>query len=450
MPLSFKVGTFVNDLVDGSQAVTGVGFQPKALMLVTVSTTADTFQADSTLYLGFASSASGADQKSFSFYGFDESDPSDVDSAFDANSVWHEQDFPNIGQQGTISSLDSDGFTITWSNSAASPIAWRIKYIAIGGTDVTNAEVGQFNAPAATGNSSITGVGFQPECVILLGTNHTSDNTLTDDFGTYSLGFASAAGEMGVMSGIIKNGVDTMSTARYQRTDKCLAMFAVSDPTTLTHEATLASFDSDGFSLNYTTASASGKRVAYLAIRGGSFKVGSFTSPTVGALPVSQSTTGVGFQPNGIIFLTAGETASSSIQSHMRACIGSANSGASRFSCWTGDEDGATVQVTSTREDTGEVIRVSDEAILSADTTTQALADLTSFDSDGFTLSWSARNTANAYQIIYMAFGDAAMVEPETQVSQRRGIALTLADPFIEDVSYHQSRRISRHIHTQM
>lgn len=400
--VSFKTGTFLRS--GTSQSITGVGFQPKAVILIATSATVNAFEADYKFVIGFASSTTAARQRSYSAMGWDAKGPADVDSGYDSTSVYNMQtggaDFDETGQ---ITALGADGFTVAWTGTA---FGFTITYICIGGTDVTNTFASALTAPSSTGNQAITGVGFQPDCVIMVGTNVVADSNVDPDIGAFCVGFANKDLEQGVCACAGVEDVATMDNARYQRTDKCLAMFNDANMSALTHEASLTAVGVDGFTLNYTTANVASKRVMYLALKGGRYKIGSLVSPIVGTPPVVQSITTVGFQPRGLMLMSIGNVASTSIQTHSRISFGAANSATSRFCNWTANQDAGSEGVSASRIDNNQVIRVSDEAATHTSTTTQALADMTGFVTGGYNLSWSVRDTVNAFQVIYLAFGD--------------------------------------------
>ncbi len=411
MVLEFEADTFVSRTGSGNQTITGVGFTPKVIILnslVIPTFNSFTVGSDARFYFGFTASTTAVNQRSFFYYNYDGETTSDVDTG------WHTSSIINDGVGGgsfdslaTLSTFNADGFVLNWSINGSFTSGVNFDYIALGGDDITNASSGDFNTPNTTGDHAITGVGFRPDFVILLGTNYIVDDDVSATIGTYSLGYFNSNGEQAVSSIISEDGADTSDTARYQRVNKCLAMFAIADTTTLTHEATFVSMNNDGFTLNYTTASVANKRVAYLAVKGCQTKIGSFTSPTAGTAPVSQSTNGVGFQPRGIIFQTVGKTSGTSIVAHARMSFGYTNDPDDEFLTWFGDEDNVATTVTACRHDNSNCIRVSDEASSGGSTTTQALANFTQFDEDGFTLNWSVKDASNAYEVIYIALGDA-------------------------------------------
>lgn len=131
-------------------------------------------------------------------------------------------------------------------------------------------------------------------------------------------------------------------------------------------------------------------------------KVGKFVKSTGGA-PAAQAITGLGFQPKVLIFWTAGCTVDGTIQtqatSDARVCIGIASGtlAADQFAV-------------STTADTagGGGRRVTQKSLLLVDAagaTVVSEASLASFDSDGFTLTWSTNSVTEAQIIHYLALG---------------------------------------------
>ena len=399
MVLSFKTGSFTRRTSPGSQSITGIGFQPKMLLFIGNNTTENSFLSNTDFHIGFSD---GVNDKNYSSTANDAQDPVLCNSRWHTSTIFSNSTTLSFSTLMAVTSFDSDGFTVNLSIATAT--ASVIHYIAIAG-DLSNVNVGQFNAPNATGDDAVTGIGFMPDFVMLLGTNMTSDDLVSDTISSYCVGACNGNGDQAVSSICIQDASSPPNAARYQRTNACLAMFNTGTAASLTHEASFSSMNSDGFTLNYSTASVANKRVAYLALKDCQTKIGTITSPTAGVAPVAQATTGIGFQPRGVIFQTVGNTSSVSIVDHLRSSFGFTD-GTDQMCSWTGFEDVTSTCVTAVRQDNNPCIRVSDEAVSAASTTTQALADITSLDADGFELSWSVKDT-NAYEIIYIAFGDA-------------------------------------------
>jgi hypothetical protein len=68
--------------------------------------------------------------------------------------------------------MDPDGFTIRWTTNEAR--ADIIHYIALGGTDITNAVASDFTMTTGSGTQDVTGLGFQPDFLMFLSVEHTT------------------------------------------------------------------------------------------------------------------------------------------------------------------------------------------------------------------------------------------------------------------------------------
>jgi hypothetical protein len=170
----------------------------------------------------------------------------------------------------------------------------------------------------------------------------------------------------------------TSNTQRGQRTDS--AYYTFDSGGNVEFRASYSSMDSDGFTLNFATAQTSRQHVASLALSGLDLNVGEFIKSTGGA-PAAQSVTGVGFEPDGLFLSGIQAAASTTFAVHSRFGMGMTD-GMSEFS--TAGQDADALGTTSTDK----VNRITKTyAKMDNDTpSVDAEADLTSFDSDGFTL----------------------------------------------------------------
>ena len=136
--------------------------------------------------------------------------------------------------------------------------------------------------------------------------------------------------------------------------------------------------------------------IHYLALAGGQYQVGSFAKTTASAT-ASQPVTGVRFRPVGLLLTSFNKTASTAIVSEGRISLG-ASDGTTEGAIWYHDLDNQGTTVVKVRSSTTKV------AVHASGTTLNAEADLSSFDANGFTLSWTTNN-AVAEEILYAAFG---------------------------------------------
>jgi len=178
-----------------------------------------------------------------------------------------------------------------------------------------------------------------------------------------------------------------------QRTDSVILL-----QTTSCRQDAIASFTSmnaDGFTVNKSDPPTAPTPIFYLAIKGGQYKVGSFNQATVTG---NQSTTGVGFQPAGLMMLSFNKIAQPGLVAPSTLSIGAANSSASRGNTWM---DAIAVDPSDSN-----VYSSTNTAITMATgpTTINAQADFVSFGSDSFTLNWTTAD-ATKRQILYWAMG---------------------------------------------
>ncbi len=279
-------------------------------------------------------------------------------------------------------SLDADGFTVDFTTANAT--AYLINYFALGGSDLTNVALKAFTSAAATGNQATTGVGFQPDAIYALGADNSASNNGT------TFGLMKSASQRGSSC----QAANATTGGRVQKTTKCYTML---DGATVRCEADLVSLDSDGFTWNWTTASANTHTIYALCLKGGSYTVGNFTQKTSAG---SQATTGIGFTPTGLLTLSVGLTAGAAADPNQALMMSAASDATHRATVQYGAGVGS--------------LAVVDRAIVYGNYTIDGLAtkvsdaDLTSFDADGFTCNYGTAD-ATAREVIFLAVGNAAV-----------------------------------------
>jgi hypothetical protein len=242
-----------------------------------------------------------------------------------------------------------------------------------------------FTSQAGTGAQAVTGAGFKPDAIMLLGADAPS-----------GAGSGIACFGMGVSStkrGATSYGYDGgTQVSTYLSTAK---VFSCHNPATgaIRREADLTSLDTDGFTVNWSTA-VTGQTIYALCLKGGQYSVGNITQKTSTG---SQATSGVGFQLVGLFLQSAMLTATSTV---LIASMVGAGSGSSARGV-TSYQSGATG--TDSHDRTHIYIAYADDGT----PTLNGRADLTSLDADGFTLNYGTAD-AVARQILYLAFGSSA------------------------------------------
>lgn len=293
--------------------------------------------------------------------------------------------------EADLASWSSSSFTLSWTTNDST--AYVVHYLLISGPHVS-AKVLGWTMAVATGSQSITGVGFQPDLILMahVGAAHTASLPSTSANTGVSISMANAAGESAATCSFSQSASGTTSTHRYQRAGKAL----IAATNVLTKEATLTSMDSDGFTLNYSTANASAGQMITLALAGVRSAIGSFTKPT-GAAPATDVHSGLDFQPRAVLFASAQNTTNATFDSHTRLGFGATDrttSGCSAFQ----DADALDVaSVDGVDKTSSTFVKVNNDT-----ETIDAVATLSSLDPTGFTLSWTP-NDAVATEILYLA-----------------------------------------------
>lgn len=327
MPLNYQVGSFVATVPIDDQVVTGIPFTPKALIFFGNSRATNGAMADYVFYIGM------------------------VDSAINQSCMFARgQDVVGVGSQkrykllgycvntvdaggsslalGSITSFNSNGFNIFWEISPET----RVHYIAFGGNNF-NSFCGSSLVPTTTGLSSITGVGFKPDCVFIIfnGMNSVQDGATNVE---WSIGAMERNGSQGVTC-LATDGDLTYGMKSYQRSTLALARIDLTAANARIYEAAYSSMDADGFTMNWTTVSRSTTNVYYwLALKGINLKIGEFTHATeVGNLAI----TGIGFNPKINLFASACSPVSTSVTDVVKTTFGVGKSPTEQGTVWAGE-----------------------------------------------------------------------------------------------------------------
>ncbi|MDO8750566.1 MAG: hypothetical protein Q7K03_05430 [Dehalococcoidia bacterium] len=376
-----------------SQAITGVGFQPKAVIFFWTRQTAAGFAAMQSTGFGFATGA--ANERGVAIAEDDAALTSNAGSWKSATNMilMLSNGTPTLAAKAELTSFDADGFTINWTTNEAR--ADTIHYIALGGDGLTNAVASTFNLSITTGNQAVTGLGFQPDFVLFLfGGTAAGANDTGLLFSQLSLGIAQSSTSQGAVV-VATRDADTANTSKrsQQRTNASILLLTNAAPPAQDAIAAFVSMDVDGFTVNKSNAPAASTPIFYLALKGGSHLVGNFAQP---AATGSQTVTGVGFQPRSLMFLSRNMVAGTTIVAPNTLSVGAGISSAAQGSIWS---QARNVDPSDTNSYTATNAVVT---MATGPTTLNAQATLSGFTSDGFTLNWSAAD-ATARQVLYWA-----------------------------------------------
>lgn len=160
-------------------------------------------------------------------------------------------------------------------------------------------KAGTIAARTTTGSQGYTGIGFTPKALILFVTNRTSTG-VTTSINQIGYGFSSASASRAVAITSRNGGTSTGNIDEESRM-AAAAITMLNTFGSLHLEATLTSFDSDGFTLNFTTVTGSANLIGYIALGGSDLTdvwVGDFlTGTSTGDVDV----TSPGFAPDVVV-----------------------------------------------------------------------------------------------------------------------------------------------------
>lgn len=259
--LSVNVGTFGLTTGTGSQAVTGVGFQPDFVGFggnVSNQTTGESNNGQ--LFVGFAKSSTS---RAVSGQTGSNSNPTVEKVKQIVTACINRIASATDDYLVDFTSMDSNGFTV---NKTTAPAATSdVGYFALKGAQFS---ILTFTQKTSTGNQAYTGVGFQPGMLIFTSINHATGTGIQAN-GGIMVGAAQSATARGVLTGsMLDNITSNTQTHRYIENTKCVAHITSGAGTTPTvnAEADLVSLDSDGWTLNWTTADATARESIAVAI----------------------------------------------------------------------------------------------------------------------------------------------------------------------------------------
>lgn len=333
MAVSSKVGTFTiasSDTVGTTQQIT-VGFQPKVIFFWTVGHSSATDAiTNQTARVAFGVATSTTNRGSVGAISLHASAAIDGGRACDERYCLVVPQTNPSGLEGAldISAIDSTSFTVIVDDQF--PTTLRISYLAIGGSDITNAVVGAYNAPVATGNADITSLAFQPDFLLLFGASTTATANGTSASRSFiNIGAASGASNQAVIE--VGEGPENNATSQsrsYAYAGEIYAAMA-DTPTTISSRASFVSFLSNGFRLNWLEAGAA-YRVFYVAIEGGLWTVGDLLTQTDTSTQIVES--GFGFAPSATMLFShnMAQSTQDTVQNDARLSIGAFTSASER------------------------------------------------------------------------------------------------------------------------
>jgi hypothetical protein len=402
---SFSTGT---GAVSSTVAVTGVGFQPVFVLFWWSGRTDTADAAGSASHVSGFGAMSSTERICVVSHSTDAGASAESDAGQRADAC-----IASMSAAGAVdglldfSSFDADGFTLIVDD--VMPASLRIHYMAFS-SDITNIDMGTFIESTTATTQDVTAPGFQPDAAFFIFiSNTTADPPTTGTDSRRCIGVAAGATPANyVWAGGSDDAAATMQTMSYCRAGECIAGFDAG-ATATNMRAAVSAWLSNGFRLTWSEVTGNGtRRVLYVALRGGSWFAGDMTTATnTAAFPE----TGLGFQPEGVLFVSHCNTQSSAdaVQGHDALSMGAVDADLNMAACGLIDEDAtANAEVATAVEH--------DEVYVNLDTADAKEGGMAvdSLDSDGFTAHMTDADPAAAF-VWYVAWRGAGGAAPEPQ-----------------------------------
>jgi hypothetical protein len=396
-------GTFLSHTSNGStRSVTGLSFQPKLVFLWTVMRSAVGITRSASV-INFGAATSSSDQ-GWCAYSSDDTPTTMNTGRYQRTDscIGHiDSGTPTLQGYATFTSMNSDGFTVTWTDALT--VAWDIHYLAIGGSDLTAAKVGNFSVTSAgstPATQDVTGVGFQPTAYMLFGIGLGATSSLTAN-ANFHIGAADGSRQWAQATADEDNVPTSLGASTFSGSE----VLRIIEPTTQAIDAQAAhsSFLSDGFQINITNRPAADTTVFYVATQSTGVYVGHDTAPVTNTTKNSSAQ-----DPDGVLFATVCQSADDTTTTTVAGSgngvssveIGAMTSAAQGMA-GTYSDDAAGTAVCSKRHATADVMFMGNPGNPAATMGTAAYSALGTTD---FTLSWSSTN-GTAHRFGYMSFG---------------------------------------------
>ena len=396
---SFAIST---GAVGTTQARTGYGFSPVALIVWhTLNQSLTDVVTGGLVDVSFGFATSATSRRCIANAFTDAAATSDTARAMRTDAIGARvSSGASITALLDISSIDVDGATFIIDDTYTAAQVAHV--LAIGGADVTNAAIVDFAASTSAGTQAVTGVGFQPDSLIILSVSNTTSGNLVATHALMSIGIVSAATASGnaIWSAAAVDAASPIVAKSYCRNGESLVGFSTAGA--LSGRGYVSSFDSDGFTITWTANPATAIQFYVLAIKGGTFSVGDVLTQTDTTTDITES--GLSFSPVAGLLLSHCKAASSAgtIDADYHLSVGAFTGATSEFASGvsTLDAQNPTVSARGVEFDNCYM------HISSSDTLDGAM-NITSVDSGGYTARMSDADPAQSF-VAHLLFGSAA------------------------------------------
>jgi len=298
-----------------------------------------------------------------------------------------------------FTAFTSDGFTVTHFGGSAPDGAYIMNYWLIGGSDITDVEVGHVSIPTTTGNFSKTGMTYKPDITFLMHSGE-GGSFPSQQGGKMGFGAFTKEGDQFAWAVTDIQGTAQSHTGVVHVEDACLIEVDVNGSGVASQlaRANFVSMNTDGWTINVTDAPAASLFTPYLSIKGGIWKIG---SDTVKSSTGTKSRTGLGFRPKGVLY-TGTQQSDASIHGDTNACWFHGAFDGTNSACACGIYGFGSFGRGTQGQFSNAIIVHSTTAPAVQQSATKTSSTL---DSDGYTLNYDTANGA-VPKFAYIAVGD--------------------------------------------
>lgn len=278
-----KVGYITVPASTGTQSITGLNFEPKIVIFYgnALSTSAGINKRPASMFYGVMSSSA---QWVFHIGGNNGVTIDTTRNYHSTTSCIAAYDYVTKKFEADYDSLDSDGFTIEWTTVTSGLL---INYVAYGGDDITEVDVGTFTT-AGAGLTNTINLGYSlassGNIVNFVGTYQSSTGLQAPDPAGLCVGWYDGTAQH---SSAMSMGYNAGVTARARGAQRPFAMCRTKKTTSYLSTGTAASASTPGDSANGVKITWGGSnigagRCGYWAIRGGQWAVDNWNFPASG------------------------------------------------------------------------------------------------------------------------------------------------------------------------
>lgn len=253
-------GSFAANTSTGNQSVTGLGYQPDIVFLFITNQTGNG-QTNGNVSYGLGVATSPSARWTTGITTQHSQSTMNTQRYFYDNHCLVIADPTSAAIDGSADfvSMNSGGFTINWDDAPAA--AYLVGYMAIKGG---RWKVGTDTQKTSTGTRSTTGVGFVPKGVIFASHCDTTTNSIAAHSRLMFGATTGVSNNVALWAGDQDAAVGLSVSDTIMSSSKALVMATEGTPTT-NAEASLSTFDADGFTLNWSTADATARVFGYVA-----------------------------------------------------------------------------------------------------------------------------------------------------------------------------------------